>query len=85
MNNKIEQLAEEAGFMDAWYSESGDDCKVELEKFAELMIKETIKLIEKEISISEVDNEYDNGIIRGLEDAIYLIERHFQIFIGGVK
>ena len=82
MNNKIEQLAEKAGFMDAWYSESGDDCKTELEKFAKLIIKDTIRTIENEISLSDADNDYNIGIIRGLEDAIYLIEKQFQIFIG---
>lgn len=79
MNNKIEQLAEKAGFMDAWYSESGDNCKTELEKFAKLIIKDTVRVIEKEISLSDIDNDYSAGIIQGLEDAIYLIERHFTI------
>ena len=40
MNNQIEQLAEEAGFMAGWFSESGDDCETELKKFAELIIQE---------------------------------------------
>ena len=40
MNEKIKQLADEAGFMDSWFSESGDDCERELEKFAELIIHE---------------------------------------------
>jgi hypothetical protein len=40
MNNQIEQLAEEAGFMVGWFSESGDDCETELKKFAELIIQE---------------------------------------------
>ena len=40
MNNQIEQLAEEAGFMDGWFSESGDDCETELKRFAELIIQE---------------------------------------------
>lgn len=40
MNNKIEQLAEEAGFRKGWFSKSGDDCETELKKFAELIIQE---------------------------------------------
>lgn len=40
MNNQIEQIAEEAGFREAWFSESGDDCETELKKFAELIIQE---------------------------------------------
>lgn len=27
MNNRIKELAEEAGFVEAWFSESGDDCE----------------------------------------------------------
>ena len=40
MNERIRQLAEQAGFMDSWFSESGDDCEQELKKFAELIVKE---------------------------------------------
>lgn len=40
MNQKIKELADEAGFMDSWFSESGDDCERELKKFAELIIRE---------------------------------------------
>ena len=40
MNDKLSELAERAGFMDSWFSESGDDCEQELRKFAELIVKE---------------------------------------------
>jgi hypothetical protein len=40
MNERIRQLAEQAGFMDSWFSESGDDCEQELKKFAELIVQE---------------------------------------------
>lgn len=40
MNDKIEELAEQAGFMTGWFSESGDDCETEIRKFAELIINE---------------------------------------------
>jgi hypothetical protein len=40
MNEKIEKLAEEAGFMEGWFSESGDDCEREIKKFAELIVRE---------------------------------------------
>jgi hypothetical protein len=42
MNERIKQLADEAGFMDSWFSESGDDCERELKKFAELIVRECI-------------------------------------------
>jgi len=40
MNERIKELADEAGFMDSWFSESGDDCERELKKFAELIVRE---------------------------------------------
>jgi hypothetical protein len=40
MNERILKLAEQAGFMDSWFSESGDDCEQELKKFAELIVQE---------------------------------------------
>jgi hypothetical protein len=40
MNERIRVLAQQAGFMDSWFSESGDDCERELKKFAELIVKE---------------------------------------------
>jgi hypothetical protein len=46
MNERIRVLAEQAGFMDSWFSESGDDCERELKKFAELIVAECIDKIE---------------------------------------
>ena len=40
MNKRIKELAVEAGFMDFWFSESGDDCERELKKFAELIVRD---------------------------------------------
>jgi hypothetical protein len=37
---------EQAGFMDYWFSESGDDCERELKKFAELIINECASIYE---------------------------------------
>jgi hypothetical protein len=45
MNERIRQLAEQAGFMDSWFSESGDDCEQELKKFAELIVKKCAYLV----------------------------------------
>ena len=78
MNTKIKELAEQAGFMDAWYSESGDDCETELKKFAELLLRETTKIIDERMSIMEVDNDYDNGVIRGMELTIHIVEKYFR-------
>jgi hypothetical protein len=44
MNERIRELADAAGFMDSWFSESGDDCERELKKFAELIIEECARI-----------------------------------------
>jgi hypothetical protein len=46
MNKRIKKLAEQAGFMDSWFSESGDDCERELKKFAELIVQECVNVVE---------------------------------------
>lgn len=46
MNEKIEKLAEEAGFVEGWFSESGDDCEREIKKFAELIVQECVDVID---------------------------------------
>jgi hypothetical protein len=45
MNERIKKLAEQAGFMDSWFSESGDDCEQELKKFAELIVQECARVV----------------------------------------
>ena len=51
MNERIRQLAEQAGFMDSWFSESGDDCEQELKKFAESIVRECARLADEETSL----------------------------------
>ena len=45
MDERIKELAEQAGFMDSWFSESGDDCEKEIKKLTELIIKECSDVI----------------------------------------
>ena len=45
MNERIRELALQAGFMEAWFSESGDDCEREITKLAELIVRECAEFI----------------------------------------
>ena len=45
MNKRIKEFAEQAGFMDSRFSESGDDCERELKKFAELIVQECVNMV----------------------------------------
>jgi len=59
MNEQIKELAEQAGFMDSWFSESGDDCERELKKFAELIVRECARVAK--ITEPDAGDEYSFG------------------------
>jgi hypothetical protein len=59
MNERIRQLAEQAGFMEAWFSESGDDCEREIKKFAELIVQECASIdFRREVGLT-ADDDYE--------------------------
>jgi len=72
MNERIKELADEAGFMDSWFSESGDDCERELKKFAELIVQECIDIIAPyTVRMSRPGEEYLHPILE--------IKEHFGV------
>jgi len=72
MNERIKELADEAGFMDSWFSESGDDCERELKKFAELIVQECIDIIAPyTVRMSRPGEEYLHPILE--------IRKHFGV------
>lgn len=70
MNEKIKELAEQAGFMDSWFSESGDDCEREIKKFTELIIQECSKVI---LEWKKEPFPFDE------DTAVELIHKHFGL------
>ena len=84
MNERIEELAEQAGFMDSWFSESGDDCERELKKFAELIVLECVKLYNHVDVMAPVGNSawgeaYQEGWVEGTQRYKETIEEHFGV------
>ena len=91
MNERIKYLAEQAGFMDSWFSESGDDCERELKKFAELIVKECMEQLVKEgdaweqFSRNPPEGQETNAsaalfaAYRLKEDAVARLEKHFGV------
>jgi hypothetical protein len=63
VNERIRLLADEAGFIDSWFSESGDNCERELKKFAQLLVEECINIC--------ISNRHD--------DSAEHIEEHFGV------
>jgi len=72
----IAQLAEEAGFMQTWFSESGDNMENEIRKFAKLLIEELANRVQHAIDITGMaSDEYEYGWDDGMRVAINTIQR----------
>ena len=84
MNERIIELADEAGFMDSWFSESGDDCERELKKFAELIVAECAGLfVDQKYMILNPHEPFANERVRALKehdkDTVRKIKHHFGV------
>ena len=75
MNERIEKLAEQAGFMDSWFSESGDDCEREIKKFAELILIEVTDIL----STYRGKVVFTDGAEYNYEHPIIAIRKHFGV------
>ena len=82
MNEKIKQLAEQAGITTNNLSD-GDMSQADLEKFAELLVQECITAIKNDdgyhLSVRTIDDRYNQGVQMGLEFAITDIAEHFGV------
>ena len=81
MNERIRELAEQAGFMEAWFSESGDDCEREIKKFAELSVKECANYINErtldwDAELRWIFNDGSGDMAVDVDD---LLNRHFGV------
>ena len=75
MNERIKQLAEQAGWM------MGDEVEgfnIRLEKFAELMVRECVEQIKK-WTPSKFENDFEEGAIWAFEESVIRIKEHFGI------
>ena len=89
MNKKIKELALDAGIGFTLWDDSGremiDNYTPEeyLEKFAELIVKECITAIKNDdgyhLSVSTIDDRYNQGVQMGLEFAVTNIAEHFGV------
>jgi hypothetical protein len=80
MNQRIKELAEQAGFMEAWFSESGDFCGHEIKKFAELILQEIIEELEADvIDMDDDPTDYERGYDDGVKNSVAHIKDHFGV------
>ena len=77
---KIKELATEAGFMDAWFSESGDDCETEIKAFAKLIIQECIDMCDEvdQINKYHIEKDFIDPEF-GPKECIDVINTHFGV------
>ena len=86
MNERIKELGRTAGFAfiedgvygDRWYSSKCGMNASEFEKFAELIVRECIKLCEHESNDDEYD-QYDMGMSVKAENIKISIRQHFGV------
>jgi len=76
MNERIRQLADEAGFME-WFSESGDDCERELKKFAELIVRECMDTIDPKTGTKWIKDQTQEEFWKN--QSVHLIKKHFGV------
>ena len=82
MNERIKQLAEQAGFMEAWFSESGDDCEREIKKFAELIVRECISIVDEQKECLHEEQKYWHDRDYGYEMAVNDASKGIKQFFG---
>ena len=79
MTARIKDLAEQAGFMEAWFSESGDDCEREIKKFAELIVRECARVAVFKDSGTVATADVAGHMAAGRSIAASLIKEHFGV------
>lgn len=90
MNERIKELAEQSGaqFFPAITDYFGDThpagvltVKVDLEKFAELIVRECVNKIGNEYkeSLDDTREDWDRGYLGGLSRAIHAVQEHFGV------
>ena len=84
MNERIRQLAEQAGleFDDNLVLESEPiyyTTQKDLEKFAELLVRECEKAIRTEIAVTDISGEVEKAWEMGMECGVYTIKKHFGV------
>ena len=82
MNEQIKQLAEQAGFMEAWFSDSGDDCEREIKKFAELIVRECISIVDEQKECLHEEQKYWHDRDYGYEMAVNDASKGIKQFFG---
>ena len=78
MNERIKELAEQAGFENGHQDRNGNSLSGELEKFAELIVRECAEISEQS-QWSEAKGEYYEGFNEAMIYVSNKIKEHFGV------
>jgi len=79
MNERIKELAEQAGWM---MSDEVEGFNTRLEKFAELIVRECIRVIDNSTPVyssEDLQEDYCQGNLNGHQSALLEIKQHFGV------
>ena len=85
MNERIQQLAEQAGFIDFIVFNRIESKEQVIEKFAQLIVQECIQVSEahaKDLESQPTDpllEAYEDGVVNGIYEATEAIKEHFGV------
>jgi len=87
MNERIKQLAEQAGYNSQWSTKADKEEHFDLDKFAQLIVRECMKESMDEIVADEeiaqekdpLNREYLTGNNQGIVDAVVRFRNHFGV------
>jgi hypothetical protein len=76
MNERIQELAEQAGFENGHQDSNGNSLSYELEKFAELIVRECVNRVRSRQQFAIEDNQ---NVTQAFDLLVYDIESHFGV------
>ena len=79
MNERIQQLAEQATEYFPKTETSGEYWKFDKEKFAELIVRECGQVLVDNTPVVDLVEEWDKGYDRAMNDCIHHIYEHFGV------
>ena len=82
MNERIKELMDQAGGIE--HDDDGHEMTPilvgkDLEKFAELIVRECEKAIRTEIAVTDISGEVEKAWEMGMECGVYTIKKHFGV------
>ena len=79
MNERIQKLKDQCWVEKRWDNDMWIEKHIDQEKFAELIVRECVSVINTEAAEHEDDDEIERAWKMGTEFAVYQIKQHFGV------